>query len=154
MEFKKLSDVESVEAVSESAYVLIEEDGAIKKAPKSQIGGAGNESIIITVTMDVAYDEDGEPYMGEKGTCDLSTDDAKLIFDAVANGKLPDVVLRVPWSAGDDIVYYNMLPYMLQGASDHGLLRFMYNTSWDITVYIRDDYTVAVSRTHNQPGLY
>ena len=95
MEFKKLSDVEAVEAVSESANVLIEEDGAIKKAPKSQIGGAGNESIIITVTMDVAYDEGDEPYMGEKGTCDLSTDDAKVIFGTVTDRKLLDVVLQV-----------------------------------------------------------
>lgn len=41
MEFKKLSDVEVVETVSDSANVLIEENGVIKKAPKTQVGGAG-----------------------------------------------------------------------------------------------------------------
>lgn len=38
-EFKKLSDVEVVAEPSESANVLIEEDGVIKKAPKDEVGG-------------------------------------------------------------------------------------------------------------------
>jgi hypothetical protein len=37
-EFKKLSAVEAVEAVSETANVLIEENGVIKRAAKSEIG--------------------------------------------------------------------------------------------------------------------
>lgn len=40
-EFKKLSDVEVVAEPAESANVLIEEDGVIKKAPKTAVGGAG-----------------------------------------------------------------------------------------------------------------
>lgn len=38
-EFKKLSDVEVVAEPMESANVLIEEDGVIKKAPKTAVGG-------------------------------------------------------------------------------------------------------------------
>lgn len=41
VEFKKLSDVEVVAEPAESANVLIEEDGVIKKAPKTAVGGAG-----------------------------------------------------------------------------------------------------------------
>lgn len=41
MEFKKLSDVEVVAEPAESANVLIEENGVIKKAPKTAVGGAG-----------------------------------------------------------------------------------------------------------------
>ena len=41
MEFKRLSDVEVVAEPAESANVLIEEDGVIKKAPKTAVGGAG-----------------------------------------------------------------------------------------------------------------
>lgn len=41
-EFKKLSDVEVVVEPNESANVLIEENGIIKKAPKTAVGGAGN----------------------------------------------------------------------------------------------------------------
>lgn len=39
MEFKKLSAVEAVEAVSDTASVLIEENGVIKRAPKDEVGG-------------------------------------------------------------------------------------------------------------------
>jgi hypothetical protein len=38
-EFKKLSAVEAVEAASDTANVLIEEDGAIKRVPKGEVGG-------------------------------------------------------------------------------------------------------------------
>ena len=37
MEFKKLSAVEAVEAVSDAASVLIEEDGVIKRASKNEV---------------------------------------------------------------------------------------------------------------------
>lgn len=50
-EFKKLSEVETIEEVTETANVLIEEDGVIKKTPKSNVGGAGGvgfDFIIIT----------------------------------------------------------------------------------------------------------
>lgn len=43
-EFKKLSDVDIVETPSETANVLIEEDGVIKKAPKTAVGGGGGSS--------------------------------------------------------------------------------------------------------------
>ena len=45
MEFKKLSDVEVVAEPIETANVLIEEDGVIKKAPKTAVGG-GNECTV------------------------------------------------------------------------------------------------------------
>jgi hypothetical protein len=40
-EFKRLGDVEVVEDPSDVANVLIEEDGVIKKAPKTAVGGNG-----------------------------------------------------------------------------------------------------------------
>lgn len=40
-EFKKLSDVDVVSEPSEVANVLIEENGVIKKAPKTAVGGSG-----------------------------------------------------------------------------------------------------------------
>ena len=47
-EFKRLSDVEVVETPTEIANVLIEEDGVIKKAPKTAVGGAGGSTLIVT----------------------------------------------------------------------------------------------------------
>lgn len=47
MEFKRLSDVEVIAEPTESANVLIEENGVIKKAPKTAVGGAGNEPDMV-----------------------------------------------------------------------------------------------------------
>lgn len=41
--FKSIADVEVVAEPSESANVLIEEDGVIKKAPKTAVGGGGKD---------------------------------------------------------------------------------------------------------------
>jgi hypothetical protein len=43
-EFKKLSDVEVIAEPTEYANVLIEEDGVIKKVPKSSIDGSNDNS--------------------------------------------------------------------------------------------------------------
>ena len=50
-EFKKLSDVDVVAEPTESANVLIEENGVIKKAPKTAVGGSdGGGDFIINAT--------------------------------------------------------------------------------------------------------
>ena len=66
MEFKKLSDVEVVEAVSDNANVLIEENGVIKKAPKNQVGGAPIGSGIDTY-MIVFYGMSDNPVFVSEG---------------------------------------------------------------------------------------
>lgn len=62
-EFKKLSAVETVEAVSETANVLIEENGIIKRAAKSEIGAQAdwaetNESSPAFIKNKPEYDLD------------------------------------------------------------------------------------------------
>ena len=47
-EFRKLSDVEVVAEPAESANVLIEENGVIKKAPKTAVGGGDDSNYFIT----------------------------------------------------------------------------------------------------------
>ena len=42
--FKSIADVEVVAEPAESANVLIEENGVIKKAPKTAVGGAGGNT--------------------------------------------------------------------------------------------------------------
>lgn len=44
--FKSIADVDVVAEPSESANVLIEENGVIKKAPKTAVGGAGDSVLI------------------------------------------------------------------------------------------------------------
>jgi hypothetical protein len=47
-EFKKLSEVEQVETASDNATVLIEEGGEIKRVAKSEVGGAGGYTMVLT----------------------------------------------------------------------------------------------------------
>lgn len=48
--FKSIADVDVVEELSEEAHVLIEEDGVIKRAPKTvaPFGGGGGGALFIT----------------------------------------------------------------------------------------------------------
>lgn len=62
-EFKKLSAVEVVAEPDESANVLIEENGVIKKAPKTAVGGikvASTAEVGQTIVVK-AVDENGNP---------------------------------------------------------------------------------------------
>ena len=54
--FKSIADVEVVAEPTESANVLIEENGVIKKAPKTAVGGAGGSvepDLVITISGSV-----------------------------------------------------------------------------------------------------
>lgn len=54
MEFKRLGDVTLVEEAMDIANVLIEEDGEIKRVPKTEVGGTGFPTAII---KDSVYDD-------------------------------------------------------------------------------------------------
>ena len=73
MEFKKLSAVEVVAEPSESANVLIEENGAIKKVAKEEIGGLQiNAPAEVGQTIVVkAVDANGKPTEWEYDKPDL-----------------------------------------------------------------------------------
>lgn len=59
-EFKKLSEVEAVASVSDTASVLIEENGVIKRAPKDEIGGKLPSNIGTGFGFDIVIFNDGE----------------------------------------------------------------------------------------------
>ena len=56
--FKSIADVEVVAEPTESANVLIEEDGVIKKAPKTAVGGASAGD--TEYDLDIEMMDDGE----------------------------------------------------------------------------------------------
>ena len=61
-DFKKLSDVEVVETPMDSAKVLIEENGVIKRVPKDEVGGIKVAAAEVGQTIVVkAVDEAGNP---------------------------------------------------------------------------------------------
>ena len=53
MEFTRLADVEVVETATDIDKVLIEQNGEIKRVPKTEVGGAGGNMIVADLTMDV-----------------------------------------------------------------------------------------------------
>lgn len=84
MEFKKLSAVEAVASVSDTASVLIEEDGVIKRAPKGEVGGvkvASTAEVGQTIVVK-AVDEAGNPTEWE-------------CADLPSGGEEPDMVITL-----------------------------------------------------------
>ena len=88
-EFKRLSDVEVVAEPAESANVLIEENGVIKKAPKTAVGGAGGEpDMVITLT--------GCPVSGTISTDIITITSGTVtdVFDKIWSGTPVDIRVR------------------------------------------------------------
>lgn len=90
-DFKRLSDVEVVEAVSDAANVLIEEDGIIKRAPKTEVGGAGGggetPDMVITLNSKSNIFIQSSNFIITEGSVDT-------VFSAVRNGRMPIVKIR------------------------------------------------------------
>jgi hypothetical protein len=52
-DFVKLSEVTVLEEISDTASVLVEQNGEIYRAPKTQVGGAGGtQGMIVTLTAE------------------------------------------------------------------------------------------------------
>ena len=49
VEFKKLAGVDTVETATDAANVLIEEDGVIKRVPKTEVGGSGSSEPEVVI---------------------------------------------------------------------------------------------------------
>lgn len=98
-EFKRLSDVEVVAEPTESANVLIEENGVIKKAPKTAVGGAGGggeePDMVITV-------EGGSSRKATNFTYGITEGSMDNVFNAVREGRYPVVIIRYHSGADND----------------------------------------------------
>lgn len=60
--FKSIADVDVVEELSEEAHVLIEEDGVIKRAPKTAVGGG---EYVLDIEVIGSYDVDIDDIIAE-----------------------------------------------------------------------------------------
>lgn len=86
-EFKRLSDVEVVAEPSESANVFIEENGVIKKAPKTAVGGGGSaewDAVIDAI-------EGGSGYFS---SMELVSGDFESLKEKIFAGAFPNVLVR------------------------------------------------------------
>lgn len=101
MEFKRLSDVEVVAEPTESANVLIEENGVIKKAPKTAVGGAGGgyDAVIdLGVFSDTTSLSDLTGGSVPAGT-------VKMITEKINAGEMPKLQGKIAYSYYDSLQY-------------------------------------------------
>lgn len=103
MEFKKLSDVEVVAEPAETANVLIEEDGVIKKAPKTAVGGGGEWDAVIRLG-------DSSGWADNLSNASFISGDYDTLYEIISSGEYPRVLIQMEWSYGD--TYYDVfIPY-------------------------------------------
>jgi hypothetical protein len=89
--FKSIADVEVVAEPTESANVLIEENGVIKKTPKTAVGGAGDSAggnVEPDMIVDIMYRDGQQTASIVKGSYD------ELLSLCQSDG-FPNVVLNV-----------------------------------------------------------
>lgn len=93
MEFKRLADVEVLESATDEANVLIEENGEIKRVPKTEVGGTGFPTAII---KDSYYDNvlAGISTMisGPKVTYECTNMTFEEAYEIMANGGILNVI--------------------------------------------------------------
>lgn len=141
-EFKRLSDVEVVAEPTESANVLIEENGVIKKAPKTAVGGAGGMEPDMIV--DVVYYEETATIV--KGSYD------ELLSLCQSNG-FPKVVLNIygdlGTGAGSGIANMTVDAYVTKYYSTLFLTAPMVNGAFGylsrLSVELHEDGSVSVN---------
>ena len=113
-EFKKLSDVEVVAEPTESANVLIEEDGVIKKAPKTTIGGnTGWDAVICQ-----QYENGQESFSFVTGSYDevrrklLASEPVNIrLYHTTDNNHYEYPILRLLWDEEDEEIEITVFNY-------------------------------------------
>lgn len=86
-EFKRLSDVEVVAEPAKSANVLIEEDGVIKKAPKTTVGREEEVDLVISLSAPFAYDTP----TAENTSVTIESGSLVAVAEALREGRAPVV---------------------------------------------------------------
>lgn len=92
MEFRRLSDVSLIEEASDIANVLVEENGEIKRVPKTQVGGTGFPTAIIKDANYDSYLGGGQPETSGDSifTClNMTFEEA---YEIISNGEILDAV--------------------------------------------------------------
>lgn len=114
-EFTKLSAVEAVMVPSNNANVLIEEDGVIKKAPKSAVGGGGGGASQI---MEVRIDEiqDNYHYINPEDFKKMVDNDMTLYiigmsYSTVFEIKIPHIASYSSFNTSSGVEWHNIGTY-------------------------------------------
>lgn len=109
VEFKKLSEVEKIEELSDTASVLVEDGGEVKRVLKDAVGGGSGGGYDVIITY--AHEEGSGSYdlpTTEDNNLNLFTvpdGAAQLIVDKLKSGQIPSVkIMALPiseWEGAD-----------------------------------------------------
>ncbi len=134
-EFTKLSSVEAVMTPSNDANVLIEEDGVIKKAPKSAVGGGGGGASQI---MEVRIDEvDGRwHYINYEDFKKIVDNDMTLYiigldYDTVFEIKIPHIASYSSFSTSSGVEWHILRTLANYYSNDYGMMNVYVNYGID-----------------------
>ena len=112
-DFKKLSEVDLVEEVSNTANILIEEGGQIKRFSKTKVGGAGSDSVIKTaIITSSAYDShisNATSYVGGPTTYSCKNMTFEEAYEALTTG-VPINVKLFDYYSGEGIGLIDLMP--------------------------------------------
>lgn len=100
-EFKKLSEVEQVQTVSDTATVLVEDGGEIKRVAKSEVGGNGVGGYIIK--LENSYIDDDGMFRFEESydeLYDVLTSGGSVWVDYTNSPEAAPSALAAPSSSG------------------------------------------------------
>ena len=98
--FKSIANVEIVETPTDKANVLIEENGVIKKAPKTAVGGANKASDEVDFEFTITtYPFSGDIYAEDIVITKGSMDN---VLQRIRNDELPKVKAIVNYKHGEN----------------------------------------------------
>ena len=147
--FKSIVDVEVVAEPTETANVLIEENGIVKKAPKSAVGGGMGGSLMVktlvdqeagTTSFDRTYDEIKEVL--DNGGVVLLNQLPTII--ALEGGFAPDMVINSSWP-----LYFGML---VETENDGEVIGFMPTFETEEVPYLKSDNTIGMFESTSSSG--
>lgn len=120
-EFKSINDIEVVAEPTESANVLIEENGVIKKAPKTAVDGAGGANVIM--------------YTCNSGR--LHLDGVDVGFDSLVEAYESGAILRVKFEGYTQPTYGTIVGFTVHETSD-GDVRMAHYVGGQAGDYVED----------------
>ena len=125
-EFTKLSTVETVNVPSSDANVLIEENGIIKKAPKSAVGGGGGGAGQI---MEIRIDEvDGKwHYINYEDFKTMLDNDMTIhiigmSYNTIIEAKIPHIASYSSYNVSSGVQWHRAATYANYYTGNYGMM--------------------------------
>lgn len=93
IEFTRLADVTAIEEVKDEDTVLVVQDGEVKRAPKTAVGGGGEWDAVIDLGEDTLDENFCALWDGHYGNAKFISGDYNAIMNKFNAGELPNILL-------------------------------------------------------------